>query len=64
MLVTFDKTALIKKYLEKFEQEADPVAGDTEAVHGVVDSIICELLDELGFNEIVGKYDSYNKWYA
>ena len=37
---------------------------DEERVHGVMDGIMCETLDRLGFTEGVEIFDKAPKWYA
>ena len=37
---------------------------DTEAAHVEADWIICNLLDDLGYENIVKEYDAIMKWYA
>jgi len=37
---------------------------DTECAHIEADSIICDLLIELGFKDVVDEYDKIGKWYA
>ena len=46
-------------------QEAYRVYGnDEERVHGVMDSIMCEILDRLGFTKGVEIFNEAPKWYA
>ena len=50
------------KYLtqmKELEQE-----DDTERVHVVADGILCELLEELGYIELVATFRALHKWYA
>lgn len=37
---------------------------DTEAAHGEADDILCELLDHLGYGEVVEAWHEIDKWYA
>ena len=37
---------------------------DEEFAHRDADDIICELLKELGFGDVVEVYDKIPKWYA
>ena len=37
---------------------------DTEKVHAVVDGILCELLRDLGYGEVVDAYEQLDMWYA
>jgi hypothetical protein len=38
--------------------------GDTEIAHGVADDVICELLEALGYSDVVEAYNKVDKWYA
>lgn len=60
-----EKTADIeKRYLKKLKEVQDEYCGDEECRHGCEDDILCELLKELGYKELVKQYESTNKWYA
>lgn len=37
---------------------------DTEVAHSEADDILCEILTEMGYNDIVKAYETINKWYA
>lgn len=37
---------------------------DTEAAHIAADDILCEILEELGFTDVVKEYSKIDKWYA
>jgi len=37
---------------------------DTESAHSHADSILCDLLEKLGYTEVVAEYDKVDKWYA
>lgn len=37
---------------------------DTETAHVAADNILCEILEELGFTDIVKEYSKIDKWYA
>lgn len=37
---------------------------DIECAHSAADGILCEILEKLGYNNIVKEYDKINKWYA
>lgn len=45
--------------LKKLQQ-----SGDTEIAHSKADDIICELLLELGYEEVVTEYHKIDKWFA
>ena len=52
----------IKRYLDKLETIARST--DTEAAHGDADRVLCDLLNELGYTDIVREYNAIGKWYA
>ena len=37
---------------------------DTEAAHAAADDVLCELLDELGYSDVVAEYHKVHKWFA
>jgi hypothetical protein len=37
---------------------------DKEAAHSMADEILCELLNKLGFEDVVKEYDKIEKLYA
>lgn len=39
-------------------------SGDIEAAHSNADDIICLLLEELGYSDVVEEYHKIDKWYA
>lgn len=54
---------LNEKYLNKMKQwEFNDY--DTEESHAKADCILCELLEELGYTELVKMYNNVPKWYA
>ena len=38
--------------------------GDIECAHSAADGILCEVLEKLGYGNIVKEYDKIDKWYA
>jgi hypothetical protein len=52
---------LCKRFVEKMKQ-AD--LGDTEIAHGDADDLLCDLLIELGYYDVVNEYNKIDKWYA
>lgn len=38
--------------------------GDTEGAHCEADSIICALLDSLGYEDVTKEYHAVDKWFA
>jgi hypothetical protein len=53
---------LLKEYKEKILQSIS--IQDKENSHIYADAVLCDLLIELGFEEIVKIYKSSDKWYA
>jgi hypothetical protein len=53
---------LLKKYKEKILESI--AINDMEDSHIEADWVLCDLLIELGFEEIVKIYKSKDKWYA
>jgi hypothetical protein len=39
-------------------------SGDTEHAHSEADKILCEVLRELGYNDLIDAYEQVDKWYA
>ena len=71
-----DDNALLKRNnenlrIDKKEIEKDAIESiseaeklDREEYHARADGILCEVLEKLGFKELVERYDSGDKWYA
>lgn len=38
--------------------------GDTEAARRIADGVLCRLLSELGYGDVVAEYDKVDKWFA
>ena len=53
-----------EKYLSKLIEIQNKYDDDTECRHGYEDDLLCELLKELGYEEIVNQYNKTGKWYA
>ena len=49
---------LNEKYLSQMKQLKD------ESDHDYADGILCDLLEELGYEELVKAYNSLPKWYS
>lgn len=56
------KDKLTKKYTKLMEAEIESY--DIEVSHGYVDDLLCRLLRELGYVEVVEVYSKVDKWYA
>ena len=50
------------KYAERLREAAKN--GDVESAHIEADSVLCDLLEELGHADIVALFDKVEKWYA
>ena len=37
---------------------------DSEAAHAEADDVICDLLRELGYGDVVDEYEKVDKWYS
>ena len=53
-----------EKYLTKLIEIQSNYDGDTECRHIYEDALLCELLIELGYEEIVNQYKETGKWYS
>ena len=51
-------------YLKEMRKLVEISQDDPEEAHYLADEILCELLCELGYDEIVDIFDNINKWYA
>ena len=55
---------LYLKRLQTIVEESHSVGADVEAAHVEADEILCDILDMLGFKDIVEAYNAIEKWYA
>lgn len=53
----------IKDYTERMRELANN-DDDIEARHVEMDDLMCEILKEMGFNELVDIFNETEKWYA
>ena len=53
-----------KNYIAMLKSTREVFEDDTEMAHRQADEIICGLLEELGYQDIVDEYDKIYKWYA
>lgn len=53
---------LNKKYLTQMNKCINNE--DTEYAHIIADDILCDLLKDLGYTELIAVYEKINKWYA
>ena len=52
---------IVEKYVEKMKNAQ---SSDTENGHHAVDWVLIEMLEELGYQEIVDLWKEQPKWYA
>lgn len=56
------KEDIIKEAVEKMKECVNN--SDTELAHLDADNILCDVLTQLGYKELVDLYEKVNKWYA
>jgi hypothetical protein len=55
---------MVDKYREEFRKYAEKGEGDPEALHSDGDMLLCNLLVELGYADVVSLWAKLPKWYA
>lgn len=55
---------MIATFTEAMREAYQKYGDDEEIVHSVMDGIMCETLEKLGFTEGVEIFDEAPKWYA
>lgn len=55
---------MINSFTAAMREAYRAYGNDEERVHGVMDGIMCETLDRLGFTEGVEIFEKAPKWYA
>jgi hypothetical protein len=60
------KVGMIKELSDEMVKRLQVQVGnrDKEVAHICADDILCELLRELGYTEVVEKYHEVSKWYS
>ena len=56
------KEVIIKEAIEKMKECVNN--GDTEVAHINADAVLCDVLTQLGYKELVDLYEKVKKWYA
>lgn len=56
------KADIIKEAVEKMKECVNN--GDTEVAHLDADNILCDVLTQLGYKELVDLYEKVKNWYA
>ena len=46
------------------ELQTIPGASDPEAAHSEADKVLCQLLRDIGYDDVVTEWEKINKWYA
>ena len=57
-----EKEVIIKVAIEKMNECLNN--GDTEVAHINADAVLCDVLTQLGYKELVDLYEKVKKWYA
>lgn len=57
-----EKEVIIKEAIEKMKECVNN--GDIEVAHLDADDILCDVLTQLGYKELVDLYKKVDKWYA
>ena len=52
------------EYLLKMKEIGEKHGNDEEVCHGLADDLLCEILNDLGYNDIVEEFEKLPKWYA
>ena len=52
------------KYLKRMNEIKSKYEDDEETAHYLADDILCDLLDSLGYTELVEVFYSIDKWYS
>jgi len=55
---------LEKKAVNSLKKVSQKYKGDTEAAHVGADKVLVELLEELGYSDVVKEYNKVPKWYV
>lgn len=56
------RKALSDEMVKRLQEEVNN--DDTECAHINADDILCELLEKLGYTDVVEKYNEVSKWFA
>ena len=57
-----EKEVIIKEAIEKMKECVNN--DDTEVAHINADAVLCDVLTQLGYKELVDLYEKVKKWYA
>ena len=56
------RKTLSDEMVKRLQKEVND--NDAERAHVNSDNILCELLEKLGYKDVVEKYNEVSKWYA
>jgi hypothetical protein len=56
------KQKLLDEAVKKLQEIAKD--DDTECAHSDADQVLCDLLESLGYSDVVKAWDEVHKWYA
>ena len=62
MSYNIDKKDRVERYVRKLSECM--LSNDTEANHSNADTLLTDLLIELGYDDVVDAYEMIEKWYA
>lgn len=54
----------IEKYKKAMEEALNTSVKDAEAGHAMADEVLCDLINDLGFQEITALFRRVFKWYS
>ena len=52
----------LRSYMDRLKAAQDNY--DTESAHADADTVLCDLLEALGYKKVVEEYNKVEKWYA
>lgn len=52
----------LRSYMGRLKAAQDNC--DTESAHADADTVLCDLLEALGYKKVVKEYNKVEKWYA
>jgi hypothetical protein len=56
------KQERVKQYTEEMQNLQN--SSDLESTHCIADDLLCDLLREIGYGEVVNAFENLEKWYA
>jgi hypothetical protein len=62
--LTFNKEMTMTKEEALAKLAECQKSNDTEVAHSDADDVLCDLLDELGYGDVVAEYHKVSKWFS